>query len=179
MMNEETLISKCINGNKIAQRQLFETYSPGMMGVCLRYFRDVEVAEDVLQESFVKVFIKLESYTGTGSLEGWIRKIVINTALDQLRKEVKFNVNVSVDDVEYKLGFDAQILSELMEEDLMKLVREMPDGYRTVFNLFAIEGFSHKEIGKQLGISENTSKSQYSRAKAYLKTRVEALKIGR
>ncbi len=179
MMNEETLISKCINGNKIAQRQLFETYAPGMMGVCLRYFRDVEVAEDVLQESFVKVFRKLESYTGTGSLEGWIRKIVINTALDQLRKEVKFNVNVSVDDVEYKLGFDAQILSELMEEDLMKLVREMPDGYRTVFNLFAIEGFSHKEIGKQLGISENTSKSQYSRAKAYLKTRVEALKIGR
>ena len=142
--------------------------------------KDQAQAEDVLQDGFVKVFTKLDKYTGGGSLEGWVRRIMVNTALDQLRKTTKFNANVSMDDVNYKVeSSDTDALASLMEEDLLKLVQEMPDGYKAVFNMFAIEGYSHKEISKELGVSENTSKSQYSRAKAYLRTKLEELKIGR
>ncbi|XP_028516346.1 uncharacterized protein LOC114575530 [Exaiptasia diaphana] len=178
-MDELTLVNKCIEGDPLAQRKLFDMYAPKMLGVCLRYTNSVEQAEDVLQDGFVKVFTKLSLYKGNGSLEGWVRRIMVNTSLDHIRKNAKFHQNVSVDDVSYKMESDAHILSSLMEEDLLKLVREMPDGYRTVFNMFAIEGYSHKEIAKKLDITENTSKSQYSRAKAYLRTKVEALNIGR
>lgn len=178
-MSELALVKSCIEGDQRAQRKLFEMYAPKMMGVCLRYTKDVARAEDVMQDGFIKVFTKLTKYSGNGSLEGWVRRIMVNTALDHLRKENKFNANVSLDDVEYKVEFDGQILSSLMEEDLLKLIREMPDGYRTVFNMFAIEGFSHKEIAKELEISENTSKSQHSRAKAFLRNKVEELEIGR
>ena len=178
-MSELALVKSCIEGDQRAQRKLFEMYAPKMMGVCLRYTKDVARAEDVMQDGFIKVFTKLTKYSGNGSLEGWVRRIMVNTALDHLRKENKFNANVSMDDVEYKVEFDGRILSSLMEEDLLKLIREMPDGYRTVFNMFAIEGFSHKEIAKELEISENTSKSQHSRAKAFLRNKVEELEIGR
>ncbi len=178
-MDEVTLANKCIEGDPRAQRELFEMYAPKMMGVCLRYMKDQAQAEDVLQDGFVKVFTKLDKYTGNGSLEGWVRRIMVNTSLDHLRKTNKFNANVSMDDVSYKVESDADALSDLMEEDLLKLIREMPDGYKTVFNMFAIEGYSHKEISVKLGISENTSKSQYSRAKAYLRTKLEELEIGR
>jgi RNA polymerase sigma-70 factor (ECF subfamily) len=178
-MDEITLANKCIEGDQRAQRKLFEMYAPKMMGVCLRYMKDEAQAEDVLQDGFVKVFTKLEKYTGDGSLEGWVRRIMVNTALDQLRKGTKFNANVSMDDVGYKVESDADVLASLIEEDLLKLIQEMPTGYKTVFYMFAIEGYSHKEIGKKLGVSENTSKSQYSRAKAYLRIKVEELEIGR
>ncbi len=178
-MDEITLAKNCIEGDQRAQQKLFEMYASKMMGVCLRYMKDQAQAEDVLQDGFVKVFTKLEKYTGNGSLEGWVRRIMVNTALDELRKTNKFKTNVSMDDVDYKVESDANALSSLLEEDLLKLIREMPDGYKTVFNMFAIEGFSHKEIAEKLGISENTSKSQYSRAKAYLRTKVEELEIGR
>lgn len=178
-MDEITLANNCIKGDPRAQRELFEMYAPKMMGVCLRYMKDQMQAEDVLQDGFVKVFTKLHKYEGNGSLEGWVRRIMVNTALDHLRKSSKFNANVSMDDVDYKVESDADALSDLMEEDLLKLIQDMPDGYKTVFNMFAIEGYSHKEISDQLGISENTSKSQYSRAKAYLRTKLEELEIGR
>lgn len=178
-MDEMTLVNKCIDGDPLAQRKLFDMYAPKMLGVCLRYAGSTELAEDALQDGFVKVFTKLNAYSGQGSLEGWIRRIMVNTSLDQIRRNAKYTANVSVDDVEYRMESDAQILSTLMEEDLLKLVQEMPEGYRTVFNLFAIEGYSHKEIAKELDISENTSKSQYSRAKSYLRTKVEELEIGR
>ena len=178
-MDEITLANNCIEGDQRAQQKLFEMYAPKMMGVCLRYMKDQAQAEDVLQDGFVKVFTKLEKYTGNGSLEGWVRRIMVNTALDELRKTNKFKANISMDDVDYKVESDADVLSSLIEEDLLKLIQEMPDGYKTVFNMFAIEGFSHREIGEKLGISENTSKSQYSRAKAYLRTKIEELEIGR
>ena len=178
-MDELTLVNNCIKGDPKAQRTLFERYAPKMLGVCLRYADSQEQAEDVLQDAFIKVFTKLDHYSGDGSLEGWIRRIMVNTSLDQIRKNAKFMTNVSVDDVEYKLDFDGQILSSLMEQDLLQLINDMPVGYRTVFNMFAIEGYSHKEIAKELSITENTSKSQYSRAKAYLRTKVEELEIGR
>ena len=174
-VNDLDLVKKCLEGNQLAQRELFDKFAPRMMGVCLRYMRDQEQSEDVLQEGFIKVFTKLDLYNGKGSLEGWVRRIMVNTSLDQIRRKAKFTGNVSMDDVDYKIEFDGQILSSLAEQDLLKRIHDMPNGYRTVFNMFAIEGYSHKEIAEELGITENTSKSQYSRAKALLRAKLEEL----
>lgn len=178
-MNESALVKKCIDGDQRAQRKLFDKFAPKMMGVCLRYSKDSEQAEDVLQDGFVKVFTKLDRYSGNGSLEGWIRRIMVNTALDQIRKNTKFQDNVSLDDVDYRLESHGNIFEGLVAEDLMLLINNMPDGYKVVFNMFAIEGYSHKEIAEKLNVSENTSKSQYSRARAYLRTQLEKLGIDR
>ncbi len=178
-MEESALVKKCLKGDARAQRALFEKFAPKMLGVCMRYAKNTEQAEDVLQDGFVKVFTKLSNYSGNGSLEGWIRRIIVNTALDEIRRNVKFKDNVNVDDVDYKLELNNHIVEGLAAEDLMKIVNDLPDGYRVVFNMFAIEGYSHKEIAVQLNISENTSKSQYSRARAYLKVKLEELGIER
>ena len=177
-MNDSTLVKKCIDGDQRAQRTLFEKFAPKMLGVCLRYAKEKTQAEDVLQDAFVKVFTKLDGYKG-GSLEGWIRRIMVNTSLDQIRKNHKFQDNVDIDQVDYKVTDNSFILEGLMAEDLMLLINSMPDGYRVVFNMFAIEGYSHKDIAKELGVSENTSKSQYSRARAFLKTKLEEINFER
>jgi RNA polymerase sigma-70 factor (ECF subfamily) len=150
-----------------------------MLGVCMRYAKNTEQAEDVLQDGFVKVFNKLKDFKSEGSLEGWIRRIMVNTALDQIRKEAKFQSDLNIDDVGYKIENNELIVEHLMAEDLMKMVQAMPVGYRIVFNMFAIEGYAHSEIAEKLGISENTSKSQYSRARAYLRERLEKVESGR
>ncbi len=178
-MDEALLVSECVKGNARAQRELFDKFARKMMTVCLRYSKNTEQAEDVLQDGFVKVFFKLKDYKGEGSLEGWIRRIMVNTALDQIRKDLKFSNNSSFDDVGYKLNYNDFTFENLVAEDLMKMVQSMPNGYRMIFNLFAIEGYSHAEIAETLGISENTSKSQYSRARAYLKERLEKMNNGR
>jgi RNA polymerase sigma-70 factor (ECF subfamily) len=152
---------------------LFERFSKKMLGVCMRYAKSTEQAEDVLQDGFIKVFSKLNDFKHDGSLEGWIRRIMVNTSLDQIRKENKLLGNISLDNVDYKLQNNAFVLENLAAKDLMKMVQSMPVGYKVVFNMFAIEGYSHKEISEHLGISENTSKSQYSRARAYLRERLE------
>ena len=178
-MEDKALVENCIKGDPKAQRMLFDKFASKMLGVCMRYTKNTEQAEDVLQDGFVKVFTKLDHFKGGGSLEGWIRRIMVNTALDEIRRNVKFQKNVAVDDVDYKLDTNAYIIEGLQSEDLLKLINDMPDGYKVVFNMFAIEGYSHKEIANQLGVSENTSKSQYSRARAYLKTKLEELGIER
>lgn len=178
-MDESLLVKKCIDGDPRAQRELFEKFAPKMLSVCLRYARNTEQAEDVLQDGFVKVFIKLDKYKGEGSLEGWIRRVMVNTSLDQIRKNIKFQDNMVLEDVEYKIENNSHILEGLAAEDLLKLINDMPAGYKVVFNMFAIEGYSHKEIAEKLGLSENTSKSQYSRARAYLKSKLEELGIER
>lgn len=178
-MDDATLVEKCIEGDPKAQRLLFDKFAPKMLGVCLRYAKNTEQAEDVLQEGFIKVFTKLKNYQGKGSFEGWIRRIMVNTSLDQIRKEVKFQDNVAMDDVDYKLELDTYILESLQAKDLLILINEMPEGYKVVFNMFAIEGYSHKEIAEELNISVNTSKSQYSRARSYLKVKLEELGIER
>ncbi len=174
-MSDSTLVNKCKEGDQRAQRKLFEKYAPKMMGVCMRYMKNTDLAEDVLQEGFVKVFTKLDFFKGDGSLEGWIRRIIVNTALDHLRKNLKFRDDQDVDEVGYRIEQSTYSGDPLNEEDLLKLINGMPAGYRIVFNMFAIEGYSHKEIADELGISENTSKSQYSRARAYLQTRLKSL----
>lgn len=139
-----------------------------MMGVCLRYCDNHEEAEDVLQNGFVNVFQNIETYRGSGSLEGWIRKIMVNTALTNIRKNKKLKQNIELESVEFMLPSTNYISESFAAKDLLKIIQTLPTGFRTVFNLYAIEGYSHKEIGDMLGISEGTSKSQYSRAKAHL-----------
>jgi len=178
-MDESTLIKKCLKGNPKAQKLLFDRYSSKMLGVCLRYAKDTDQAYDFLQEGFIKVFTKLDKFKGDGSFEGWIRRIIVNTALDQLRKEIKLKKNTSIDDMYLDVEQTLYQVDDFFEQDLLKLINEMPEGYRTVFNLFAIEGFSHKEIAQELNISENTSKSQFSRARSYLKNKLEELGIER
>jgi RNA polymerase sigma factor (sigma-70 family) len=172
-MDDATLIIECVNGNPRAQRLLFDKFARKMFSVCLRYAKNDEQAEDVLQDGFVKVFGKLKDFKSEGSLEGWIRRIMVNTALDQIRKNNKQLGDTNIDDVGYKIENNDFIVENMMADDLMKMVQAMPDGYKVVFNMFAIEGYSHSEIADTLGISENTSKSQYSRARAYLRERLE------
>ncbi len=173
-MDDSSLVKYCIKGDPKAQRALFDKFAPKMLSVCMRYAKNKEQAEDVLQESFIKVFSKLDLFKG-GSLEGWIRRIMVNTSLDQIRKEKKLQNNITVDAVEFKLEHNSYILENIHAEDLLKLIQKMPVGYKTVFNLFAIEGYSHKEIAEELSISESTSKSQYSRAKIYLQQQLKEL----
>ncbi len=177
-MNEEQLVKKCLEKDTLAQKQLFDFYSKRMMGVCLRYAKDSEEAQDVLQMGFIKVFEKLEMYKHQGSLEGWIRKIIVNTALDNIRKNKKLMNNVEIDKVDYQLqNYDENVLGSLSAQDLLRVIQEMPTGFRTVFNMFAIEGFSHKEIAEKLNISVSTSKSQFSRARVYLQKRLKEQKL--
>ena len=168
-IDDEQLVKKCLEKDPLAQKQLFDSFSRKMMGVCLRYSQSQEEAQDVLQMGFIKVFEKLHMYSSDGSLEGWIRKVIVNTALDNIRKNKKFNDNIELDKVDFQLDNKSETgLEALSAKDLLKIIQEMPPGFRTVFNLYAIEGYSHKEIAEQLGVTVSTSKSQYSRARVYL-----------
>lgn len=174
-MDDETLVVECVKGNAKAQRMLFEKFAPKMMAVCLRYSKDVEEAEDILQDGFIKMFSKLPDFKMEGSLEGWVRRIMVNTSLDAIRRNKKHLGDSKLEDVDFRISSQESTMDHLLAEDLMKLVQKLPDGYKVVFNLFAIEGYSHKEIADLLGVTENTSKSQYSRARAYLRAQLEKL----
>ena len=174
-MNEQQLINGCKKGDRRSQQLLYETYARKMMGVCLRYVNDRETARDVVQDGFVKVFTSMDSYEGHGSFEGWMRKIFVNQALEHLRKN---DVLRDADDLEgtsQTVCAEGSVLADLSAADLMRLVQELPDGFRVVFNLFGIEGYSHKEISQMLGITESTSRSQYTRAKQLLQRKVKLL----
>ena len=172
-MDDNTLVKECLNENPKAQKALFDKFAPKMLSVCLRYMKNTEKAEDALQDGFIKVFVNLLNYKHSGVLEGWIRRIIVNTCLDELKKNKKLLLNISVEEVEYKLESNDFVLEQMMADDLLKLIQSMPEGYRVIFNMFAIEGYTHQEIATKLGISESTSKSQYLRARAYLKNRIE------
>ncbi|MFA6261769.1 MAG: sigma-70 family RNA polymerase sigma factor [Bacteroidia bacterium] len=164
---EVDLIRRCIQQDTLAQNELYRRFAGKMMGVCMRYARNRTDAQDILQDSFLKVFVNLQSFKGEGSFEGWIKRIVINTSLKHYKKNLKFKSETDIDNA-YDLGFDNQVVSHMSAQEMMASVQQMPDGYRTIFNLYAIEGFQHNEIGEMLGISEGTSKSQLSRARNYL-----------
>ncbi len=167
-MTDEQIVKGCIDKNAIAQKNLYEKFSRKMMGVCLRYCDSSEEAEDVVQNGFISIFENIESFKGTGSLEGWVRKIMVNTALTNIRKNKKLKQNIELDSVEFMLPSDIYQNDSFAAKDLLKIIQTLPVGFKTVFNLYAIEGYSHKEIGEMLNIAEGTSKSQYSRAKAHL-----------
>lgn len=166
-LTEAEIVQLCLQNDTMAQNELYRRYAGKMMGACMRYTRNRDDAADVLQDGFVKVFLHLRSFKGEGSFEGWIKRIMINTALKHYRKNLKFKDEVDID-MAYDVGFDNQIVSNMSAAELMGQVQKMPDGYRTIFNLYVIEGFQHNEIGEMLGISEGTSKSQLSRARSYL-----------
>lgn len=168
--SEEALVRACQKGDSKAQRRVYEKYSSKMLGVCYRYVHDEFESEEIMIEGFIKVFQKIESFKLEGSFEGWIRRIMVNESLMYLRSHKKAHLEVSYDQILYE---EPQPFSTDLEvNDVMKLIENLPLGYRTVFNLYAIEGYSHAEIGKQLGITESTSKSQLSRARAILQNAV-------
>lgn len=166
----DELIEGCLKNDGHAQQALYERFSPTMFAVCLRYVKEIGEAEDVLLKAFMKVFEKMKSYRADGSLEGWIRRIVVNEALMYLRQNKVLHLTV---DVETAQSLSAVKADHLEAEDLFNLVQQLPTGYRTVFNLYAIEGYAHAEIAEMLNISEGTSKSQFSRAKMMLRSMIE------
>ncbi|MCS7074284.1 MAG: sigma-70 family RNA polymerase sigma factor [Bacteroidia bacterium] len=163
---EQQLIEGCRRNERQAQFALYQRYARKMFGLVLRYAKNRQDAEDWLQEGFLIVFKEIKNFRGDGYLTAWIRKIMINTALQALRKETLFSETLedNLQITSEELPFD-----DLALEDILLLLRQLPTGYRTVFNLYAIEGYSHAEIAQLLGISESTSKSQYSRAKEQLR----------
>ncbi len=171
---EEKLVRDCVRGKARAQEALYHQHYRTMYGVCMRYCKDRDVAEDVLQEGFIKVFKNIDRYRGSGSLEGWIRRIMVNTALEHHRKVARFLPLVDLDEaLDQDAGYD--VVSDMGQQEILQLIQELPDGYRTIFNLYAIEGFTHREIARELDISEGTSKSQYARARRILQEKVITL----
>lgn len=164
---ENELIKGCLKRDRSAQKHLYETYSSKMYGLCYRYVKDSMEAEDILVTAFTKIFEKIDQFKNEGSFEGWIRRIVVNEALTHLRRNRSMYLETDLEQAEREPDYD-QLGDHLEVEDLLKMIEELPTGYRIVFNLYAIDGYSHKEIASQLGISENTSKSQLSRARTYL-----------
>ena len=168
---EEDLIAGCIKQKASAQRALFDKYSGRMLSLCRRYVKDVLEAEGVMIIAFTKIFERIEQYTGEGNFEGWMKRIMVNESLQYLRKHKNMQLNMDIEEAHHLPNYDA-MEDHLQTEDLMQMISELPVGYRTVFNLYAIEGYSHKEIAEQLKINENTSKSQLSRARVYLQKRL-------
>jgi len=170
-ISEEEQIADCKKGNSKAQRHIYEKYATKMLGVCSRYVQDELEAEDIMIKGFTRVFAKIDQYSGSGSFEGWIRRIMVNEALGYLRKNKNMYLEVDIQKAEYQA--DYQLIDNTLEaEELVLMINELPMGYRSVFNLYAIEGYSHKEIAEQLEISENTSKSQLSRARVILQKKL-------
>jgi RNA polymerase sigma factor (sigma-70 family) len=167
-LTESRLIENCINGNRKSQKDLYDMYAPKMFAICLRYTKNQMDAEDTLQEGFVKLYNNLHRFRGEGSFDGWVRRIFVNTAIEHIRKK---NLNItSGEGLENSIADrHKSALDNLYEKDIIKSSMDLSEGYRTVFNLYAVEGFSHKEIANRLGITESTSKSQFSRAKAILR----------
>ena len=172
--SEEGLFQGCLAGDRRAQRQLYETYSGKFLALCLRYLKDREQAEDVMIQSFMKIFEKLPQFQAKGSFEGWMKRIVVTQSLMALRSSPQLTVSLD----EASNTFDGpEEMTHLEAAELMALVQNLPLGYRTVFNLYAIEGYSHQEIGELLGISESGSKSQLNRARGALKEKIASLQL--
>ena len=167
----EAHLEGCRRFEARAQKALYERLAPKMLAVCARYARSTPDAEDILQDGFIKVFQKIDNYSGKGSLEGWIRSIIVRTAIDYYRKTKKQEKEVDIDE-QFTDELSEEMVDQLNVDYLLGVIQSLPSGYRMIFNLFAIEGYTHKEIAKQLGINESTSRSQYTRARALLKKRI-------
>jgi RNA polymerase sigma-70 factor (ECF subfamily) len=164
-----------LNNNPKSQALLYKYFAPKMYGICLRFAGNQMEADDIMQEGFIKVYTQLKNFRNEGSFEGWIRRTFINTAINYYRKNLKSSKFQNVDDLEVPLKNEENIYDTLSKEELINLIQELPNGYRTVFNLNVIEGYTHKEIGAMLNISDNTSKSQLTRARSILQKKVIAM----
>lgn len=175
---ETELIEGCRRRNAQAQKNLYDRYAGKLFALCCRYVKEKMEAEDVLIIAFTKILERIDQFKGDGSFEGWMKRIVVNESLTYLRRNKNMYLEMDIEAADREPDFD-KLESHLQAEDLMKMIESLPAGYRLVFNLYAIDGYSHKEIADQLGITENTSKSQLSRARAALqKSLVELEKNG-
>ena len=172
---ESELVKGCQEGEPAYQRALYQQYNRLMFGVCLRYADNHDDAKDILQDGFVKVFKHIGTFQGKGSFEGWVRRIMVHTSIEHYRRNSRYFM-VDIEEAG-DMEFDADVLSVLSKNEILKLISELPAGYRTVFNLYVVEGYSHQEIADILGISEGTSKSQLSRAKKILQEKLRKLNI--
>jgi RNA polymerase sigma-70 factor (ECF subfamily) len=183
MKSDNQLIRECIDGKRKAYSQLFQQYAPVMLGVCMRYCKNRIDAEDVMQDGFIKVFGQIHKFRGEGSFEGWIKRIMINAAIDNYQSNLKHAFHEDVDEITLSNDFAENVDGDddlpdemnIPHKKLMEMIQELPDGYRVVFNLYAIENFNHKEIATLLRISENTSKTQLLKARKALRKKIEAL----
>ena len=176
MKSDRQIIELCVRHDRKAQQILYDKYSRLLLGVCLRYATDKAEAEDILQDSFLKIFFNIKDYSGSGSFIGWLRKIAVNTAITHYHKNLKYRHHVDIEEyVSVETGVTSFEEDFFTSDELYKVLNELPTGYRMVFNLYAVEGYKHKEIAEMLGIDTNTSKSQYSRAKSVIRDKLEKL----
>lgn len=171
------LIEGCRKQDRQAQKQLYDRYSARLYALCCRYVKDKMEAEDVWITAFTKILERIEQYKGEGNFEGWMRKVVVNESLTYIRRHKNMHLETDIEAADYEPDYD-QLENHLEAEDLLKLIEALPSGYRIVFNMYAIDGYSHKEIAEHLGISENTSKSQLSRARVALQKSLVELEQG-
>jgi RNA polymerase sigma-70 factor (ECF subfamily) len=177
MLNDREIIQRCARHERQAQQLLYDKYSRLLLGICLRYAGDKAEAEDILQESFLKIFFSIKDFSGTGSFEGWLRKVAVNTSITHYHRNLKHRYHIEIEEyVSIETGSSSFEEDLFTSDELYKVLNELPAGYRMVFNLYAIEGYKHKEIAEILGIDTNTSKSQYSRAKAVLREKLRKLR---
>lgn len=176
MMSDQQIIEGCAKHDRIAQQELYDQYSRFLLGVCMRYATDRSEAEDILQESFLKIFFSIKDFSGSGSFIGWLRKVAVNTAITHYHRNLKFRYHLEIEEyVSIEAGVSSFEEDFFTSDELQKVLNDLPAGYRMVFNLYAIEGYKHKEIAEMLGIDVNTSKSQYSRARSALREKLELL----
>jgi RNA polymerase sigma-70 factor (ECF subfamily) len=173
---EEEIISACKDGNREAQKHLYDLYASKFFGICLRYMKDQRDGEEVLTNGFMKIFDNISKYRAEGSFEGWMKRIMVNECLGYIRKNRQMYLEVDIDENKISEDYSWEDCN-LETQDLLAMIQNLPSGYRTIFNMYAIEGYSHKEISTKLDISEGTSKSQLSRARAILKEKTELLVI--
>ncbi|PLX09453.1 MAG: hypothetical protein C0596_02655 [Marinilabiliales bacterium] len=177
MPDLQEIIAGCKKMEKRAQRQLYNMYAPLFLGIAFRYGKSKEDAEDILQESFVKILTRIDQYSETGSFEGWMKRILVNTAISHYRTAQKHDFHKDFDSIAETNIQDYEIdNSEFTREELLNSINKLPSGFKIIFNLYAIEGYKHREIAEMLDISVGTSKSQYSRARAMLQTKLNELK---
>ena len=162
------LLKDCLNQKPEAQKRLYDHFAPSMLGVCFRYTKSMNDAEEVLQQGFIKVFTRLKQFRQEGELGGWVRKIMVNTALNYLKTNQKYRYELSFDEMPLHLVSTENPSVNLQAKELAELIRQLPTGFQTIFNLYAVEGYKHAEIASMLGISEGTSRSQYARARVIL-----------
>jgi len=167
-MEDRTLINGCIKGESRPQKQLYDKYAPAMMSICLRYVREKETAYDLLQDGFVTLFTKIHTYSGEGSFPAWVKKIFVNTVLEYLRKNDVLRFSTEIDEASHVEDTDISVFEQLSANEVMECIGRLPDKYRAVFNMHAIEGYSHTEIAQMLNIQESTSRTQYVRARQSL-----------
>ena len=167
-MTEEAILTGCLRNDATAQKELYNRYSPKMLSVCFRYAHNREDAEDMLQEGFIKVFSQIHTFQGKGAFEGWVRRVIVHTCINILKKNKKFNESVDIIHASGVQVREESVPSIIQAKQVIDCIRILPIGYRTVLNLYAIEGYNHKEIAEMLDIEESTSRSQYTRAKQML-----------